>query len=446
VSRAGLRLRITALAAAVLATGLAVGALALAVLFAHARVATVDERLDAEARVLVELAATGQLPAPLPGPPGLAAQVVDPSGAVLAASAGTSRVVPLLGDPPTPPRRLTTRTAGTGGERLRVEVRSAGPGGPVVVVALPLTDVDEAVDALQRVVLLLVPVVVVAAAAATWLAVGSALRPVERLRGAADEVVGVGGPAPPALPVPATGDELQRLGETLNRMLARLHSADERQRAFVADAAHELRSPLAAALTQLEVALDAPPADEDWPAVARDVLVDIGRLRVLVDDLLLLARLDGGAPRSPEPVDLSSYADDHPDDHAGPPVPVVADRAALDRAVGNLVGNAARHARSRVRVTAAAEGAEAVLRVEDDGAGIAPGDRERVFDRWTRLDDGRGRDEGGSGLGLAIARAVVAAEGGRVVVEDSPLGGAALVVRLPLATPGSDPAGRFRRG
>jgi len=432
VSRRGfsLRLRITAVATVVLAIGLSTGATALAVLFAHERVASLDRRLAAESLSLVALTGSGQLPAPLPASPDVFAQIVDPAGTVLAASIAASRVVPLLPGVAPIPRTYTAGNATIGIDRLRVSVALARDQGTevTVLVALPLTDVDEAVGALRRTMLLLVPLVVGAAGLATWLAVGSALEPVDRLRAAADGVADVRGPQAPVLPVATTGDELERLAVTLNRMLARLHTADERQRVFVADAAHELRSPLASALTQLEVALGGPPDAAARDELLRDVLVDVERLRRLVDDLLLLAHLDAAPELRRVPVDLASYADEP---HS--PVPVAAEPAALQRAVGNLVANARRHAREVVRISAYTEGEWGVLAVDDDGDGIKPADRERVFDRWTRLDAARARDAGGAGLGLAIARTVAEAHSGRLQLTDSDLGGARFELWIPSA-------------
>ncbi len=278
--------------------------------------------------------------------------------------------------------------------------------------------------------------------------VGSALRPVAGLRQGAEEITGSGGSR--RLPVPAADDEIRRLAVTLNDMLTRLESASARQRVFVADAAHELRSPLAAMRTQLEVAIHHPGAAE-WPETAADVLEDTTRLSRLVDDLLLLARLDEGVrlPRSSRagPTDLVPVVDAvlaraHPTEQTlvrtGDPAALVdADGDALTRIAGNLVDNATRHGRTRVVVDVRGDGDMAVLTVSDDGPGIPRGDRERVFERFTRLDGARSRDDGGSGLGLAIVRALAEAHGGYVRLADAHLGerGLRVIVRLPAARP-----------
>ncbi|HEX2771342.1 MAG TPA: HAMP domain-containing sensor histidine kinase, partial [Micromonosporaceae bacterium] len=272
----------------------------------------------------------------------------------------------------------------------------------------------------------------------------------------AEEITGGGRPG--QLPVPTSRDEVHRLAVTLNGMLDRLESARVRQRAFVADAAHELRSPLANIRTQLEVAQRLGDRT-DWPAVASDLLADTHRLNRLVDDLLLLARLDDGTPRSVatrEPVELGDLLADVTGRYPSPPVRLdpperplwtYADPDAVARVVANLLDNAVRHARSTVQVAAEA-GERAgtpyhVVTVTDDGPGIPTGDRERVFDRFTRLDDARARDAGGAGLGLAIVRELVRRCGGTVELSDAEPGLRAAVLFPVTAAPGGQrPPGR----
>jgi signal transduction histidine kinase len=282
----------------------------------------------------------------------------------------------------------------------------------------------------------------------SWMVVGSALRPVDALRKGAEEITGSGGSR--QLPVPVANDEVRRLAVTLNDMLSRLESANARQRAFVADAAHELRSPLAAMRTQLEVAIHHPDS-ADWRSTAADVLTDTTRLARLVDDLLLLARVDEGkrppraSPRPPAaPADLVTIVDavlerprrdDREVTRVGDPSALTGgDADMLTRIVANLVDNAARHARAKVTVEVRAEGDATVLTVSDDGPGIPHAERERVFERFTRLDQARARDDGGSGLGLPIVRSLAEALGGSVRLTDASPGLRA-VVRLPAGTP-----------
>jgi signal transduction histidine kinase len=274
-----------------------------------------------------------------------------------------------------------------------------------------------------------------------WRVVGAALRPVESLRRGAEEITG-GGRAG-RLPVPAAGDEIHRLAITLNGMLGRLDAARARQRAFVADAAHELRSPLTTMRTELEVAQRL--ADStDWPALADDLLLDVKRLSRLVDDLLLLARSDDANTRpvaASEPVDvgdlLAGLASRYPTVSVTvpeQPLEVTGDHDALGRAVANLLDNAVRHAATTVWLSAVPEGSSVVISVVDDGPGIPAADRERVFDRFTRLDDGRARDAGGSGLGLAIVRELVHRHDGSVRLTGRvPAPGLHATVTLPAA-------------
>jgi signal transduction histidine kinase len=219
-------------------------------------------------------------------------------------------------------------------------------------------------------------------------------------------------------------------------MLGRLEQAETRQHALVSDTAHELRSPLASIRLQLEVALGHP-GGQDWQETAEGVLEDTMRLSRLAEDLLALARLDerGGVPARREPVDLDEVVRQTVDRYGEArltvcdPVVVHGDALDLSRVLTNLMDNAVRHTFSKVEVALTADG---VLTVADDGPGIPEQDRERVFNRFTRLDSGRSRDEGGAGLGLAIVRETVLAHGGTVALEDAAPGLRA-VVRLPVS-------------
>lgn len=305
-------------------------------------------------------------------------------------------------------------------------------------VVLPSLDTVKAdVETFGRVISLVVPVLVGLLALVTWLVVGRALRPVEGIR---SRVAQIGaGDLHQRVPDPATGDEVGRLAATMNRMLDRLQRSSERQRRFVSDASHELRSPLASLRTQLEVAV-AHPERADWPAVAEGVLEEGGRMERLVDDLLALARADEGAVLAHmEDVDLGEIMADAAQrveglvvDREGiGPAFVRGDAQSLRRVVRNLLDNARRHAAGRILVRTAQEGDEVVAVVEDDGQGIAEADREQVFERFARLEEARDRDAGGTGLGLAVVREIVEAHGGTVTAEEGDLGGARLVVRLP---------------
>jgi len=305
-------------------------------------------------------------------------------------------------------------------------------------VVLPSLDAVKAdVETFGRVISIVVPVLVALLALSTWLVVGRALRPVEAIR---SRVAQIGaGELDRRVPDPGTGDEVGRLATTMNRMLDRLQRSSQRQRRFVSDASHELRSPLASLRTQLEVAL-AHPERAEWPAVAAGVLEEGGRMERLVDDLLALARADEGAALAhTEEVDLGEMIAAEAervegltvDTSAVAPVVVRGDAQSLRRAVRNLLDNARRHAASRIVLRVTLEGDEVVAVVEDDGSGIPEAEREQVFERFARLEESRDRDAGGTGLGLAVVREIVQAHGGTVVAEAGEEGGARLVVRLP---------------
>ena len=436
----GLRARLTVVATAVVAVGLLAGALLLVLALRAALLGGLDDAARARARDVAVLVADDRLPATLPAGSTLV-QVVDAAHRVRAASPGADRLVPLL-DP------AGVRAVRAGATRdlagaylaqdgtLRVVGAPAGTSAEplTVLVASPLAQVDDSARVVRRGLLIGVPALLAVVAALAWVLVGLVLRPVARLRRGAAEISGT--VAGRRLPVPAAQDELHRLATTLNDMLDRLDASTTRQRAFVADAAHELRSPLASARTQLEVVL-AHPVGADWPETAADVLTDVQRLARLVDDLLLLARTDAGSGAVRSDVDLTEVAAQvvarHEDGvtlRADGPHVVSGDPAALARVVANLVDNAVRHARAQVVVGVREVAGEVELSVDDDGPGIAEADRARVFGRFTRLDEARGRDDGGSGLGLAIAQDVVTAHGGSIRLQTSPAGGLRAVVVL----------------
>ncbi|MFD8168338.1 sensor histidine kinase [Streptomyces cellulosae] len=287
--------------------------------------------------------------------------------------------------------------------------------------------------------------------AVAYFTVRIALRPVEAVRRLTASVTD----PRERVTVPATAHEITALADTINATLQRLDHAAAQQRRFVADAAHELRSPLTTLLTSLEVAL-AYPERTDWPATATTAARQTRRLQALAEDLLLLARLDTGAPTTdPETVDLSALASQLSGQHllsarkldltcvGTGPAYVRGDRDQLERLLRNLLDNAARHAAHRVQVTVRGEDEQVVVTVHDDGPGVPAEDAERIFERFVRLDDARSRDQGGTGLGLAIARDLAHRHGGTLtlVAGDGDGGGACFELRLPQApAPDGDPA------
>jgi signal transduction histidine kinase len=423
LSRLSLRSRLLLVGTTGLAVGLAIGGLVLVTVLRTTLERTADSAATATAQDVAALIDADRLPDPIPAGGTTVVQVVDGAGRVRAASAGADRLVSVL----RADELTAARDGGAGylpGYRfgvsgvVRVVAVEAGPASDrqTVVVAAPASDIAESV-AVVRTGLLVgfgLPL--------AWRIVGATLRPVEALRLGAEEITGTGTAG--SLPVPDSQDEIAALASTLNRMLDRLSLASSRQRRFVADAAHELRSPLASLRTQIEVAQAAGTVDTG------DLLAEIVRMSRLVDDLLLLARLDEAAPPRRSAIDPAELAREVAARYAGgratvhvvavPTGPVSADPGALTRMLANLLDNAVRHARTEVVLGVAPDGRDGVLvTVTDDGPGIPAADRQRVFDRFTRLADARDRDSGGSGLGLAIVRELTTQQGGTVTLADA---------------------------
>ena len=313
-----------------------------------------------------------------------------------------------------------------------VEVEFEDRGKFTVYAGAPLAAERSAVGTATTAMLIGFPLLLAVVAGATWLVTRRALSPVEGIR---REMAAITASEDLArrVPVPATHDEVARLALTTNETLAALESSVERQRRFVADASHELRSPIASLRTQLEVGA-AHPELLDLDGAVTDTV----RLQTLAADLLLLARLDAGERPGDARFDLGMLAREHAEGRAGvtvtaDAVPVAGSRAQVGRVLTNLLDNARRHARSAVTVSVRAEEEWAVVAVADDGDGVPEADRERVFERFVRLDEARSRDDGGAGLGLAIARDVAVRHGGTLTVGRAPAGGALFELRLPRA-------------
>ncbi|MFE0867100.1 sensor histidine kinase [Streptomyces rochei] len=295
----------------------------------------------------------------------------------------------------------------------------------------PLSAEHGAVNTALTVMLIGFPLLLAVVAWVTWLVTGRALRPVEGIR---REMAAITASEDLArrVPVPGTHDEVARLASTTNETLAALETSVERQRRFVADASHELRSPIASLRTQLEVAA-AHPELLDLDGAVEDTV----RLQRLAADLLLLARLDAGERPADARVDLAALAREEAGGRTGvrvraeDGVTVAGSRGQLGRVLANLLDNAQRHARSAVEVAVRRDGGAVVVAVADDGEGVSAADRERIFERFVRLDAARSRDDGGAGLGLAIARDVAVRHGGTLTVHDAPAGGALFELRLP---------------
>jgi heavy metal sensor kinase len=317
--------------------------------------------------------------------------------------------------------------------------------GSLVVVGAPLEDTADALARLRGLLVIGGPLAIALASLVGWLVAGAALRPVERLRIEA-EAVSASEPGR-RLPVPATGDELARLAQSLNRMLARLETAVERERRFVRDASHELRTPLANLKTELDVALRRARTPEELERAVRSASEETDRLARLADDLLVLARAEGGRlPVRREDVDLGALVADAAEGFAAratergvalettvAAVPARVDPARIRQAIGNLVDNALRHTSEggQVSVEVSHDGPTAVIVVRDTGTGFQTDLGERAFEPFSRGDAARSRTDGGTGLGLAIVRAVVDAHGGTATAANRPEGGAEVRIQLP---------------
>lgn len=369
-------------------------------------------------------------------------QVIDGSGRVIEGSFNVVGLEPVAGFARP---ELTIHTAaspipGAGGQFRIAGQSGTTPDGPVTVyVGRSLDNVDHDIFVAGSILAVGLPLLVTLVGSTTWVLVGRALRPVEAIR---SEVADISGSdLHRRVPEPDTRDEIARLAATMNAMLDRLAVATARQRRFVDDASHELRSPLAVLRAEIEVALSRPESP-DWPAVATRLLGDVARQERLVQDLLYLARAEAQTNRRPDAlVDLDGVVLDEVErvrtrssisvDLGGVSAAPVRGRAEdLSRVVANLLDNAVRHASHRVRVALGVKEHSVELVVQDDGPGIPPEMRTQIFERFARLDEGRSRDRGGTGLGLAIAREVVEAHGGTIAAEEAPVG-ARMVVRLP---------------
>jgi signal transduction histidine kinase len=451
-TRSSVRFRVTALATLIVAVVL-VGA-AVGLVTAQRRVLTeqLDESMETAVEPIAERLAEGGEPA-LPvaafGDDDAVIQVVGPDGGVMAATAGsegTAAIVDVAGLAADDEHVDTRHDLPHDDGSFRVLVTPVdSPDGPAVVIAAAsLDDVDESVAALRSSLLVVVPLVVAALAALVWWLVGRTLRPVDAIQAEVAEISGHD--LHRRVPRPGTGDEIDRLAETMNEMLDRIERASTRQQQFVADASHELRSPLTRIRSELEVDL-AHPDQADMAATHRSVLDEAVELQRLVDDLLLLARSDaavGQVTPPTTPVDLDDVvlravqrmrSDDRVQVDATQVsgAQVRGDAGQLSRAVANVTENAARHAHSVVTVALREVGTSAELRVADDGPGIPPEERERVFERFTRLDDARTRAGGGTGLGLAITREIVERHGGTIRLDGAPGEGTTVVISLPLS-------------
>jgi signal transduction histidine kinase len=423
--RRSLRLRITLLAAAVTLAcllGLALlGGRGLGPLLIH----SVDRELtEALAPAGAEVVA-GRLPAP---PPGVAVRVLDTAGTPVdglgpvALDPGQVRTLK-SGEP------VRTDADGTRSRWLGSVVTAPDGSQRLVVAGTGLVGFASAVRDGTFWLLWVASVGAVVAALATWLGVRSTLGPVGRMRRSVRTL-----PAGERLPLPQAHDELRALAEDFNALLARQDEASARLRRFTGDAAHELRSPVTSIRVQAEVAVANPDPELAHETLA-DVLAESERLSALLDQLLTLARSDAGEVPPAEPVELLSEVRAALARMPPGSVPVrvsgavghawaLASPGEVELVLSNLLRNACRHARAQVVVSVLAGRSTVRVVVDDDGPGVAPEHRQRVFDRFYRVADDRARSSGGTGLGLAMVAEAVRRRGGSVLVGESPEGGA----------------------
>lgn len=443
------RVRATAAATLVVAIFLAMGAIGFAVLQRHQLEHAVADAARQQAQDLARQVATATPTSPLNTGEGdqSLVQIVDAQGTVIASSPSVDGEEPILS---VQPDVGTTQTRITDtlpiGERTEFVVVARGaqtPDGPVtILVAESLELVTQSTAIVVGLLIVGYPVVLAAVGVTSYWLVGRALAPVEQLRSRVATIHGTS-KATDRVPVPDTHDEISRLAETMNAMLDRLHAASASQRQFVADASHELRSPLATIRAVHEIAALHPDAQE-WDEAGTEVLSELDRVDKLVADMLLLARADErGIPITLEEVDLDDLLHAEADRLRrltslditidAPPVQAVADNHQLARALRNLTDNAARHCASRVELRLSESGRFVTIEVIDDGPGIPQADRDRIFDRFVRLDQSRARTQGGTGLGLSIAREIAVSLGGALDLVDSDVG-----ARFSLTIPRAD--------
>jgi signal transduction histidine kinase len=415
-----------------------------------------DRVLNDQIDIVAELLSRNLLPTQIT-PSGIdtaQVQVILPDGTIAAKTIGLGSavrfdVVPPPGYGEQTGHITTAEKLGVpGDDRFRVVARSVpfDIGTVTIYAATTLRSADSVVRTLIVALWIAVPVFTALALLATWWLTGRALRPVDRMRREVDAIRVAG--TDQRLSTEQRATELDQLAATLNDMLDRTSASEAIRRQFLADASHELRSPLASARAMLEVGL-AYPDRTDWPATADDVMVEVDRLEGLAAELLALARAEGGERALKlETLDMAALVaaevqrstDERVSTFSSGPAMVSIDRTLVVRALRNLLDNARRHAATKVTINVSTGGRVAV-QVFNDGDDIPVEQRESVFEPFTRLDSARTRDDGGAGLGLSLARRIAEVHGGTLEVVDTTKG-TAFLLTLPAAvsTPAVDEA------
>ena len=449
VRRAGpgtVRARVTVVAGLALTAAVVLGLVVMYRLQLNSADQTIHGQLGTYATQIEQSAVRGRFPQTLPASdlgPTAQAQVLATDGTVLAATRNWAGR-PALYLYTLPPGSTTPVRTPAGDRMLHDDLSEYGEhatagGRPVAIITTARTYLQSQVEqTFARLLVIGVPVLLVLAGGTVWLVAGRALRPVEQIRVAVTAITSAG--LSQRVPEPGTGDEIGRLARTMNDMLARLDDAAARQRRFVADASHELRSPLTAIRTGLEVGL-AHPDRAPWPQIAHRAVRQSQRLEQLIAELLVLAKADAHQPAARrQPVDLAALLADLAATAPAPGIGIelsvppgtttAGNPEDLSRMFRNLLDNAVRYARRRVLITAAARPEGIVVEIADDGPGIPEEERERVFGRFVRLDASREQASGSAGLGLAIAREIATAHGATIVLTEAPGGGTRAVVTV----------------
>ena len=439
------RSRVTVVAGIALTATVILGLVIMYLLQRQSAQQNIDSHLRTYAQQIEQAGQGGSWPNPLPTDqldPNAVAQVIAPDGQVLAATSSLQGKQAIYAADPGSKTPVRQKAAdGVVPNELSVSATHATVAGhQVTIITATSTDPLSAVNELFSHLLIVgVPGILLLAAGTVWLVVGRALRPVEQIRRAVTEITAAD--LSQRVPEPGTQDEIGNLAGTMNAMLGRLDGAANRQRRFVADASHELRSPLAAIRTTLEVGL-AHPDQAPWPEIAKRAVRQTERLEALIQQLLLLAKADDrqlAAQR--KPVDLTALLADvlattpaHQRDiqiSGTQRAETTGDPEHLSRMFRNVLDNAIRYAEHTIQITVTANGTANTVEISDDGPGIPSDQRDRVFDRFVRLDASRERASGSSGLGLAIAKEIAIEHGGQISITDGPAGGAKVTITLP---------------
>ena len=442
----GIRIRAAAIAATSVAAILLFGALLLSTVLHNHLLSNFDTTLHTQAADRANLIARGASPADLTATllnesliwigtdTGLtlaAAGTLETSGAPAGTNTGFSTV------------KLAHVEDGESEHELEsvrvVTVAAQNPDGDTVLLSVgaELEAVDEPTSNMRFLLLISTPALVALVGMLVWLTASRALRPVKAISTTASSIRG--DKRGVRVPIPGTGDEIDHLATTVNHMLDRLEAHHARQQQFIGNASHELKSPVANLQVDLETVHI---ADPEWPETRDRLVEQTGRLTAVIEDLLVLASQDEDAQPEINTVDLDDIVQIETADAARStglnvdmwdvePIRIQGDRDLLRRVMRNVLANAVRHAETTVNVGMHKVDDTIKITVGDDGDGIPEDQRESVFERFTRLDEGRAREEGGTGLGLAIVKDAMERHGGSVTIGDSDLGGALITLSLP---------------